>query len=106
MQASQNVQDIPQLVNDRIGPIKVKNLFRINRYERICLQTLAHRFEELIRRGMTGEGQGSIKFYIKAKDTTINKKCLVPITLTIDMKGGTVKTVLDESRLRKGLMYI
>jgi hypothetical protein len=55
---------------------------------------------------MTGEGQSSIEFYIKAKDTTINKKCLVPITFTIDMKGGTMKTVLDENRLRMGLMYI
>jgi hypothetical protein len=84
LQALQKVKDLPQLVDDKIGPIKVKSLSRI----------------------MTGEGQVSTKLYIKAKDTTINKKCLVPITFTIDMKGGTMKTVLDERRLRIGLMYI
>ncbi len=106
LQASQKVQDIPQLVNDKISPIKVKKLSRIRQDERIGLRALAHRLEEKIRRRMTGEGQSSTEFYIMAIDTTTNKKYLVPITFTIDMKGGTMKTVLDESRLRIGLMYI
>ena len=33
LQASQNVQDIPQLVNDKIGPIKIQNLSRIRKYD-------------------------------------------------------------------------
>jgi cell division septum initiation protein DivIVA len=40
LQASQSVQNIPQLDDDKIGPIKVKKLSRINKYERICLQAL------------------------------------------------------------------
>jgi hypothetical protein len=53
MQASQNVKDIPQLVNDKIRPVKVKNLPRISKYDRRCLRAFAHRLEEKIRR-MTG----------------------------------------------------
>ena len=98
MQALQKVKDLPQLVDDKIGRIKVKSLSRISKYERVCLQALAHRLEEKIRR-MTGEGQVSTKSYIKAKDTTINKKCLVPITFTVDMMGRTTEMALDETRL-------
>ena len=97
-QASQNVQGIPQLVNDKVGPIKIQNPHRTSEYDRICLQEFAHRLEEKLRR-MTGEGHVSVKFYIKAKDTTINKKCLVPITFTVDMVSRTIKTALDETRL-------
>jgi len=55
LQASQNVQDIPQLVDDKIGPIKVQNLSRISEYDRRGFQALVRRFGELIR--LTGEGQ-------------------------------------------------
>jgi GTPase involved in cell partitioning and DNA repair len=41
LQASQNVQDIPQLVEDQIGLIKVQNLSRISEYDRKGLQALA-----------------------------------------------------------------
>jgi hypothetical protein len=41
LQASQNVQDIPQLVEDKIGLIKVQNLSRISEYDRKGLQALA-----------------------------------------------------------------
>jgi hypothetical protein len=100
LQASQNVQDIPQLVDDKIGPIKILNLSRISEYNRRCLHALAHKIGEKIRRRiMTEVGHVSIKFYIKAKDRTINKECLVPVVFTVNMMGRTTKMALDESRL-------
>ena len=48
---------------------------------------------------MTEVGPVSIKFYIKAKDRTTNKECLVPVVFTVNMTGRTTKMALDESRL-------
>jgi hypothetical protein len=80
--------------------IKILNLSRISEYDRRCLQALAHKIGEKIRRRtITEVGHVSIKFYIKAKDRTINKECLVPVVFTVNMMGRTTKMALDESRL-------
>ena len=99
LQASQNVQDIPQLVDDKIGPIKIQILSIISEHDRRCLQAYAPKFGEKIRRIMTEVGPISIRFYIEAKDRTINKECLVPVVFTVNMMGRTTKMALDESRL-------
>ena len=99
LQASQNVQDIPQLVDDKIGPIKVQNLSRIRKYDIRGFQALARRCEETIRRRLTEVGHTSIKFYIMTKDRTTNIESLIPIAFTVDMMGRTTETALDESRL-------
>jgi hypothetical protein len=106
LQASQNVQDIPQLVDDKIGPIKVQNLSRISEYDRRGLHVFAHRQGEKIRRRLTGEGHAAIKLYVMAKDGTTNIKCVVPVVFTVNMIDRTTEMALDESRLYKGLMYI
>jgi hypothetical protein len=98
LQASQNVQDIPQLVDDKIGPIKIQILSIISEYDR-CLQASAHKFGEKIRRRLTEVGHTSIKFYIMTKDRTTNIECLVPVVFTVNMMGRTTKMALDESRL-------
>ena len=63
-----NKHDIPQLVDNKIGPVKVQNLSKIHQYDRRGYQILANRFGELIRRKIAAEGKASIKFYITAKD--------------------------------------
>jgi len=100
LQASQNVQDIPQLVDDKIGPIKVQNLSRIRKYDIRGFQALARRCEETIRRRLTEVGHTSIKFYIMTKDRTTNIESLIPIAFTVDMMGRTTETALDESSFR------
>jgi hypothetical protein len=99
LKASQNVQDIPQLVDDRIGPIKIQNLSRIRKDDRRGFQALAHRFEGTIRRRLTEVGHTSIKFYVMNKDRTTNIEYLIPVALTVDMVGRTTEIALDESRL-------
>ena len=99
LQASQNVHDISQLVDDKIGPIKVQNLSRISEYDRRCFQALAHRWGEKIRRRMTEVGHASMKFYITAKNRTTNIEYSLPVLFTVDMMGRTTELILDESRL-------
>jgi hypothetical protein len=99
LQASQNVQDIPQLVDDKIGPIKVQNLSRISEDDRRRFQALARRFREEIRRKLTSEGRASIKFHVIGKDRTTNIESLVPISFIVDLKERTTDMILDESRL-------
>src|ERR671922_2426409 len=66
LQASQNVQDIPQLVDDKIGPAEVQNLREYDRRvydDRRGLQAFAIRSGELIRRRIKEVGHVSIKFH-------------------------------------------
>jgi hypothetical protein len=44
LQESQNVNDIPQLVDNKIGPVKITNLSKINGYDRRAYRILASRF--------------------------------------------------------------
>jgi hypothetical protein len=52
LQASQKVKDIPQLVDDKIGPTEAQNLREYDRriYDRRGLQAFARRSEKKIRR--------------------------------------------------------
>jgi hypothetical protein len=62
LQESQNIEDIPQMVDDKIGPVKIQNLSKINDFDRRGYQILASRFSELVRRRLSAEGKASIKF--------------------------------------------
>src|SRR5215208_1020458 len=99
LQASQSVQDIPQLVDDKIGPVKVQNLSKISEFDRRGYQILASRFGEIVRRKIASEGKATIRFYIVSKDRTTNVESLMPVAFTADMMGGTTELKLDESRL-------
>jgi hypothetical protein len=106
LKASQKVKDIPQLVDDKIGPIKVQNLRKYNGRvydDRRGLQAFAIRSAELIRRRIKEVGHASIKFY--AIDKFMDIEYLVPVVFTVDMRGRTIEMELDESRL-DGLMYV
>jgi Skp family chaperone for outer membrane proteins len=99
LQESQNVEDIPQLVDNKIGPVKVTNLSKINQYDRRGYQILSSRFGELVRRKLAAEGKASIKFYIVAKDRSTNIEYLVPVSFTVNMLDKCTDMILDESRL-------
>jgi len=99
LQASQSVQDIPQLVDDKIGPVKVQNLSKISEFDRRRYQILASRFGEIVRRKIASEGKAAIRFYMVSKDRTTNVESLMPVAFTADMMGGTTELKLDESRL-------
>jgi hypothetical protein len=99
LQESQNVEDFPQLVDNKIGPVKVTNLSKINQYDRRGYQILSSRFGELVRRKLAAEGKASIKFYITAKDRTTNIEYMVPVSFTVDMTDKSTDMVLDETRL-------
>ena len=106
LQASQKVKDIPQLVDDKMGPIKVQNLRKYDRrvYEdRRSLQAFAIRSAELIRRRIKEVGHASIKFH--AIDKLVDVEYLVPVVFTVDMRDRTIEMEYDESRL-DGLMYV
>ena len=99
LQASQNVQDIPQLVEDKIGPVKIQNLSKISDFHRRGYQILASRIGEVIRRKLVAEGKARLKFFIMAKDRTTGVESLVPIAFTVDMHNRSTGLKLDESKL-------
>jgi hypothetical protein len=96
LKESQNIEDMPQqLVDNKIGPVKVQNLSKINEFDRRGYQPLARRFGELVRRRLVDEGKATIKFYIISKD----RSTLVPVNFTVDMLNRTTDMILDENRL-------
>jgi hypothetical protein len=99
LQEQQDVSDIPQLIDNKIGPLKVQNLSKINEYDRRGYQILSSRFGEIVRRKIVAEGKATIRFYIIGKDRTTNIEYLAPIAFTVDMMGRTTELILDESRL-------
>jgi hypothetical protein len=99
LQASQNVQDIPQLVDDKIGSVKVQNLAKISAFDRRGFQILASRIGEVIRRKLVAEGKAGIKFYIMAKDRTTGVESLVPVIFSVDIHNRSTGLKLDESKL-------
>jgi hypothetical protein len=99
LQEAQNIEDIPQLVDNKIGPIKIQNVSKLNQYDRRGYQILASRFGELLRRKLANDGKASIKFYVIAKDRTTNIEYMVPISFTVNMLDKSTDMVLDESRL-------
>jgi hypothetical protein len=98
LQVSQNIQDIAQLVDDKIGSVKIQNLSKISDFDRKGLQILASRIGEVIRRKLVAEGKAGIKFYIMAKDRTTGVESLVPIIFTVDMHNRSTGLKLDESK--------
>jgi hypothetical protein len=74
---SQTIDDIPQLVDNKIGPVKVQNLSKINKFERRGFQILASRSGEIVRRKLVEQGKVTINLYILAKDRTTNIESLV-----------------------------
>ena len=106
LQASQKVKDIPQSVEDKIGPTEVQNLREYDRRvydDRRGLQAFAFRSAELIRRRIKEVGHASIKFC--AINKYMDLEYLVPVVFTIDMRDRTIEMEYDESRL-DGLMYV
>jgi hypothetical protein len=99
LQEAQNIEDIPQLVDNKIGPTKIQNVSKLNQYDRRGYQILASRFGELLRRKLANDGKASIKFYVIAKDRTTNIEYMVPISFTVNMLDKSTDMVLDESRL-------
>jgi hypothetical protein len=106
LQASQKVKDIPQSVDDKIGPTEVQNLREYDRRvydDRRGLQAFAIRSGELMRRRIKEVGYASIKFY--AINKYMDLEYLVPVVFTVDMRDRTIEMELDESRL-DGLVYV
>ena len=87
------------MVDDKIGPVKVANLSKINEYDRRGYQILASRFGEIIRRRLASEGKASIKFFILRKDRSTKIEYLVPVSFKVDFNEMTTSLVLDESRI-------
>jgi hypothetical protein len=94
-----NIDDMPELVDNKIGPVEIKNLSKISQFERRGYQILAGRFAELIRRKFQAEGKASIKFYVIGKDRTTNVESLVPVSFIVDLREKSTDLILDESRL-------
>jgi hypothetical protein len=63
LEESQLVADIPQLIDDKVGTIKVQNL-KISQFDKRGYQLLCSRFGEVVRRKIIGEGKASVRFYI------------------------------------------
>jgi hypothetical protein len=99
LEQSQPVEDIPQVVDNKIGPIKTQNLSKISQFDKRGYQILASRFGEVVRRKIISEGKVGIRFYIISKDRTTNIEYMVPVLFTVNMVGRTTELVLDESRL-------
>src|SRR5919109_975003 len=84
----QNIPDIPQLVDNKIGVVKIQtlqNLSKLSEFDRRGYQILASRFGEIVRRKIVGEGKATVRFYIIGKDRTTNVEYMVPIAFTVDM---------------------
>jgi hypothetical protein len=99
LEQAQPVADIPQVVDDKIGPIKTQNLSKISQFDKRGYQILASRFGEVVRRKIISEGKVGIRFYIISKDRTTNIEYMVPVLFTVNMVGRTTELILDESRL-------
>lgn len=99
LQEAQNIDDIPQMVDNKIGPVKIQNLSKINDFDRRGYQILASRFSELVRRKLVSEGKAAVKLYVITKDRTTNIEYLVPISFVVNMLDKSTDIILDESRL-------
>jgi hypothetical protein len=96
---SQTMDDIPQLVDNKIGAITVQNLSKISDFDKRGYEILARRFGEIVRRKIAAEGKATIRFYVISKDRTTNIEYMVPVIFTVDMMGRITELTLDESRL-------
>jgi hypothetical protein len=96
---SQTMDDIPQLIDNKIGPVEVQNLSKVSEFDKRGYQILASRFGEVVRRKIISEGKVGVKFYIISKDRTTNIEYMVPVLFTVNMVGRATELALDESRL-------
>ena len=96
---SQTMDDIPQLIDNKIGPVKAQNLSKVSEFDKRGHQILASRFGEVVRRKIVSEGKVAVKFYIISKDRTTNIEYMVPVLFTVNMTGRATELALDESRL-------
>jgi hypothetical protein len=101
LRSTQPIQDIPQLVDNRIGPVKVQNLAKVSKFHRRGLQILASRIGEVIRRKLVAEGKVGVKFYMLAKDRTTGIESIVPVMFTMDMHNRSTELKLDEADYEK-----
>jgi hypothetical protein len=93
------MDDIPQLIDNKIGPVKVQNLSKVSAFDKRGYQILASRVGEVVRRKIISEGKVAIRFYIISKDRTTNIESMVPVVFTVNMTGRATELALDESRL-------
>jgi hypothetical protein len=98
LQEAQNIDDMPELVDNKIGPVEIKNLSKINQFDRRGYQILASRFAELIKRKLQAESKAAIKFYVLGKDRTTNIEYMVPVSFIVDFTNKTTDLILDETR--------
>lgn len=98
-QSPDNLEKIPELVDDKIGPVKVQNLSKISQFDRRGYQILAGRLAELVKRKIESEGKVAVKLYVLTKDRTTNIEYLVPVNFIVNMKDRTTDMILDERRL-------
>jgi hypothetical protein len=96
---SQTMDDIPQLIDNKIGPVEVQNLSKVSEFDKRGYQILASRFGEVVRRKIISEGKVGVRFYIISKDRTTNIEYMVPVLFTVNMVGRATELALDESRL-------
>jgi hypothetical protein len=94
-----NLQKVPDIVDDKIGPVKVQNLARVSEFEKRGFQILAGRYTEIIRRKFAVDSNARISFCVIAKDKTTGIESLVPVKFIIDMDKRTAEVILDEGRL-------
>ena len=99
LREAQPVDDIPQIVENRIGPIKVQNLAKVSEFDRRGFQILASRVGEVIRRKIVSDGKAGVKFYMLAKDRTTGVESIVPVMFIVDMHNRSTELKLDESKL-------
>jgi hypothetical protein len=98
LQEAQNIDNMPELVDNKIGPVEIKNLSKINQFDRRGYQILASRFAELIKRKLQAESKAAIKFYVLGKDRTTNIEYMVPVSFIVDFTNKTTDLILDETR--------
>jgi hypothetical protein len=100
LKESQNIEDIPQqLVDNKIGPVKVQNLSKISDFDRKWFQSLVRRLGELVRRRFVEQGAASVKFYVLGKDRTTNIEYVIPVAFSVDLLNKTTEVELNEARL-------
>lgn len=99
VQDPDNLERIPEIVDDKIGPVEAMNLSRINEFKMRSYHILAGRYTEIIRRKLDADGNARISFYVIAKDKTTGVESLVPVKFNIDFDKRFAEVVVDEAKL-------
>jgi hypothetical protein len=99
VQAPENLEKVPEIVDDKIGPIKMQNLSRVSDFDRRGYQILAGRYTEIIKKKLENDGNARINFYVVARDRTTGIESLVPIKFVIDLDSRKAEVILNEDML-------